>query len=269
MNRTMVSLQCRGRWLLSLVLVLLASQSKADGLFDKFDSYLFQNAGKIVTDPPGFLYEFQRNMEQTSPLPPGRRLMVNYHFLSGFLIVPLPDIATSAINGSAKLRLHPEGRRIPGFPQVDFCLGYWASLLTGLVEKEPEEPDDTTITDLSVDGSYYALTLSSSIEPKVRLFWGYKYSRLNIELQLSKEEEIMGQVADYFNNGLREHTVSAGIELATNVNKQWVLQWDYGIVNKVVSAKVMWQHKIYDFGINFYPEAVFFLQPQMNFHVFF
>jgi hypothetical protein len=196
---------------------------------------------------------------------------LNYHFLSGFLIVPLPDIATTAINISGKLRLHPEGRRIPGFPQVDFSYGYWTSLLAGLVEDnpDPEKPDETRITSLGVGGHYLGFTLASSVEPKVRLFWGYKYSSLDIELKLSKEEEIMGATADYFNNGLREHTVSAGIELATNVNKQWVLQWDYGIVNKVISARVMWQHKIYDFGFNFYPEAVFFLQPQMNFHVFF
>jgi hypothetical protein len=252
-----------------LLLALLAAPSaRAEG---KFDSYLFQNAGKILADPPGFLYEFQRNMEHTSPLPAGRRVMVNYHFLSGFLIVPLPDIATSAINGSLKLRLHPEGRRIPGFPQVDFTYGAWTSLLAGLAEQEydPEDPDETRITDLSVRGHYLATTLATSVEPKVRLFWGYKYSSLSFDIRLSQKEEIVGQLVDSFKNGMREHTISAGIELATNVNKQWVLQWDYGVVNKVISARVMWQHKIYDFGFNFYPEAVFFLQPQMNFHVYF
>lgn len=237
----------------------------------KFDSYLFQNAGKILADPPGFLYEFQRNMEHTSPLPAGRRAMLNWHFLSGFLVVPLPDIATTAVNGTFKLRLHPEGRRIPGFPQVDFACGVWDSLLAGLAEQDPDpaKPDETRITDFSVGGHYLATTLATSVEPKVRLFWGYKYSSLSFDMKLSQQEEVMGQLVSSLKNGMREHTISAGIELATNVNKQWVLQWDYGIVNKVVSARVMWQHKIYDFGFNFYPEAVFFLQPQMNIHVYF
>jgi hypothetical protein len=252
-----------------LLLTLMAPMgARASG---KFDSYLFQDAGKILSDPPGFLYEFQRNMEHTSPLPPGRRVMVNYHFLSGFLLVPLPDFATSAINGTIKLRLHPEGRRIPGFPQVDFTYGAWTSLLAGMAVQDPDpaKPDETRITDFSVGGHYIATTLATSVEPKVRLFWGYKYSSLTFDMHLSKPEDVMGQLVDSLKNGMREHTISAGIELATNVNKQWVLQWDYGIVNKVISARVMWQHKIYDFGFNFYPEAVFFLQPQMNFHVYF
>lgn len=241
----------------------------ASGIFaeSQFDSFAIQQAGKLLSNPPQFIYEFQRNMESVNPLPPGKRAGINYHFLGGIILVPLPDI-TSAGNFALKARLHPEGRLYPGLPQVDIVGGYWKSLLTGLIEdKNAKETDkDTKVTKADLYGSFYGLTFTSSLEPRVRLYWNYKYSDLSIDINLNKTEDILGSRVSSFKGGLTEHTFSAGMEHTYGKDKRWVIEGGYGIKNNLLTAKVSWYRKYFEFGLNIYPESVFVMQPQINFH---
>lgn len=234
---------------------------------NQFQSFGIQQAGKLLSDPPLFVYEFQRNMESTNPLPPGKRFGINYHFLGGILIVPLPDI-TSAANLAGKLRLHPEGKLYPGLPQIDLVGGYWESLLTTLIEDSDAKAtdNDTKIKNADFKGSYAGFTMTSSLEPRVRLFWGYKYSRLNINIGLNKPETILGNSISSFEGRVKEHTFSAGIEHTYGQDKRWILEGGYGVTNHLLTAKVSWYRKFLEIGLNVYPESVFIMQPQINFH---
>ena len=218
-----------------------------------------QQAGRLLADPTLFLYEFQRNAESSSPLPPGKNLGFQTHLLGGILILPLPDL-TSVGNITAKVRLHPESRRIPGFPQVDLFGGYWGLLLAPLVET------DDGITDLHVNGGYFGLTMASSVEPRTRLFWSYKFTRLGVQIALAEAGDVLGQSVQGFRTALFEHTFSAGIEMAYRKKSRWIFQGDYGFRTRAVSARVSWYHRIFEFGFNFYPESVFIMQPQLNLH---
>ncbi|OGR78978.1 MAG: hypothetical protein A3I11_00790 [Elusimicrobia bacterium RIFCSPLOWO2_02_FULL_39_32] len=234
---------------------------------NQFQSFAIQQAGKLLANPPLFIYEFQRNMESTNPLPTGKKIGLNYHFLGGILIVPLPDL-TSAGNLSGKFRLHPEGRLYPGLPQFDMVGGYWQSLLTPLIEdKNSKSSDaDTKLKRADLKGYYGALIMTSSLEPRVRLFWGYKYSLLDIDIDLNKSEKILGSSVSSFKGGLKEHTLSAGLEHTYGENKRWILEGGYGVKNNLISAKVSWYRKYLELGLNIYPESVFIMQPQVNFH---
>src|SRR5581483_1850986 len=139
---------------------------------DQFSSFGIQQVGDLLANPPQFIYEFQRNMESTTPLPPGKVIGFNYHLLGGIVIVPLPDLTTAA-NFSTKIRLHPESRLAPGLPQVDLVGGYWNCLPTSLIEDKNAKPTDTDtkVTNVDIHGYYTGLVLTSSLEPRVRLFW--------------------------------------------------------------------------------------------------
>ncbi|MBI1979332.1 MAG: hypothetical protein HYS58_01055 [Elusimicrobia bacterium] len=251
-----------------LFLVFFALTVKTVSAENQFLSFGIQQAGKLLANPPLFMYEFQRNMESTNPLPPGKWIGASYHFLGGILIVPLPDL-TSAGNISGKLRLHAEGRMVPGLPQLDVVGGYWSSLLTDMVvDKNATAADsDTKVTDASLKGSYYGVVMTSSLEPRVRLFWSYKFSKLDMKLDLNKEQDILGSKVKSFNGGMTEHTLSAGLEHAYAKNRKWIIQGGYGMTNNLITTKVSWYMKYVEFGLSIYPESVFIMQPQLNFHL--
>lgn len=234
---------------------------------NQFEGYGIQQAGKLLSNPPQFIYEFQRNIESTNPLPPGKKFGVNYHFLGGIVIIPLPDI-TSAYNISGKVRLHPEGRLVPGLPQLDVVGGYWDSILTSLIEdKNAKATDtDTKVTKASLSGQYAALVMASSLEPRVRLFWSYKYSKLDMSIDLNKSENILGSQVSSFKGKLEEHTLAAGLEHTYGQDKRWIIEGGYGMRNNLITAKVSWYRKYFEIGLNIYPESVFVMQPQINFH---
>ncbi len=233
----------------------------------QFDSFGIKQAGVLLSNPPLFLYEFQRNMESTNPLPPGKRFGVNTHILGGIVLIPLPDI-TSAFNFAGKLRLHPEGKLAPGLPQLDLVGGYWDSLLTTLIEQKGATASDTEtkITRAKIGGNYAGLVLTSSLEPRVRLFWGYKMSRLNMDIGLNRPETILGNTISSFKSELTEHTVSAGMEHTYGQDKRWIIEGGYGVKNSLLTTKVSWYGKYLELGLNIYPESVFIMQPQVNLH---
>lgn len=256
----------RNKKLLFIVLAaaFLAQPLRAE---NQFESFGVKQAGKLIANPPLFFYEFQRNMESTFPLPPGKRFGVNTHLLGGIIIIPLPDV-TSVFNFSAKVRVHPESKLAPGLPQVDLVGGYWNSALTSLiVDKNAKTTDtETKLSRAELGGNYGAVVFTSSLEPRVRLFWSYKLSRMNLDLGLSKPEVILGNSVSAFKSELTEHTVAAGIEHTYGENKRWVLEGGYGVRNNLLSAKVSWYRKYLELGFNIYPESVFIMQPQLNLH---
>jgi len=233
----------------------------------QFESFGVKQLGKLIANPPLFFYEFQRNMETTFPLPPGKRFGLNTHILGGILIIPLPDV-TTAFNFSAKVRVHPEGKLAPGVPQIDLVGGYWNSLLTSLIEDSDAKAsdDETKLSRADLNGNYGGIVFTSSLEPRVRLFWSYKLSKMNLDLGLSRPEVILGSSVSAFKSKLTEHTVAAGIEHTYAKDRRWVLEGGYGVVNNLLTAKVSWYRKYLELGFNIYPESVFIMQPQLNFH---
>lgn len=237
-------------------LVLFFVKSTAFAKID-WESKGMQIAGEIVANPAGFFYDFQQDLEGTTPLPPGK----SFGLQTGLFPTLVPLTFT---NVSGKLRLHGEGRIAPGVPQVDLIGGYWDMLGAKLATK-----DSQTIDSAKFGGYYVGALASSSVSPRVRTFWGYKHSVVNAELKFNPGEEVdfLGTKVSSFDTGFRDDFLIAGIETPKGVSKLWSIQLNYGLKTQVFSSKVSWYGKYFELGLNIYPEGVLVFHPVWNFHL--
>src|SRR3989338_8865840 len=197
-----------------------------------------QLAGEIIANPTAFFYEFQQDLETTTLLP-----------------------ATYA-NLSGKYRLHGEGRISQGLPQLDIAGGYWNMIATKIATEQSKD-----INSLDFSGYYIDLIMSSSVSPKIRTFYGYKYSQLKASLKLNKAVDIAGAQVTSFDAGFRDDFLIAGIEHITSINKFWSIQMNYRIKEQVLASKISWYGKYFEFGLNIYPEGILVINPVVNFHL--
>jgi len=221
-----------------------------------------QMAGEIIANPAGFFYDFQQDFEGTTPLPPGKVFGVQTGLWGGMLptIAAMPSL-------SGKLRLHGEGRIAPGVPQLDLIGGYWSSPLAKNAFKDSE-----TIDNFAFNGYYMGAILSASVSPKVRTFWGYKYSQLKVKADFLPDEDgkypqLMGTDLKSFDTGFKDDFIIAGIETPKGVTKLWSMQLNYGLKTQVFSSKLSWYGKYFELGLNIYPEGVLVIHPVWNFHL--
>ncbi len=221
-----------------------------------------QMAGEIIANPAGFLYDFQQDLESTTPLPPGKSFGVQTGLWGGILptLAAMPSI-------SGKYRLHAEGRLAPGVPQLDLIGGYWTSPLAESATKNSD-----TIADAKFNGYYMGAVLSSSVSPRVRTFWGYKRSQLKARARFlpnsnGKYPELLGTELKSFDTGFKDDFLLAGIETPKGVGKLWSIQLNYGLKTQTFSTKVSWYGKVFELGLNIYPEGVLVVHPVWNMHL--
>jgi len=240
--------------LLALCCVTIPASAGVD-----FTSVGMKMAGEIVSNPAGFLYDFQQDMESTTPLPPGKSFGVQTGLWGGILptIVAMPSI-------SAKYRLHAEGRLAPGVPQVDLIGGYWNSPIAKAAASNSD-----TVDAMKFNGYYMGALLTSSVSPRVRTFWGYKHSQLDAQLDFKAghEPELLGTKVNSFKTGFKDDFIIAGIETPKGVGKLWSIQLNYGLNTQTFSSKVSWYGKIFELGLNIYPEGVLVIHPVWNVHL--
>jgi hypothetical protein len=216
-----------------------------------------QMVGEIVANPAAFFYDFQQDLEATTPLPPGKRFGIQ----TGLFPTTIP---MTYLNVSGKLRLHGEGRIAPGVPQVDLIGGTWSMLAAKLATKNSK-----TIDSASFGGYYLGAIASSSVSPKIRTFWGYKHSLLAAKLQFNPGEEmdLMGTKIESIDSGFKDDFLMAGIETPKGINNFWSMQLNYGVKTQTFSSKLSWYGKIFELGINIYPEGVLVFHPVWNMHL--
>lgn len=222
-----------------------------------WESKGMQMVGEIVANPSAFFYDFQQDLEATTPLPPGKSFSVQ----TGLFPTLIPMGYT---NLSGKYRLHAEGRIAPGVPQVDLIGGYWDMIWAKMAAKQSD-----TIDNAKFNGYYVGAIMSSSVSPKIRTFWGYKHSVLAARLNFKPGEELdlLGTKVGSFDSGFKDDFLMAGIETPKGINKFWSMQLNYGVKTQTFSTKLSWYGKFFELGINIYPEGVLVFHPVWNFHV--
>lgn len=242
--------------LIFTLLVLGVASGPAFAAID-WESKGMQIAGEIISNPAGFFYDFQQDLEATTPLPPGKRFGIQ----TGLFPTTIPMTYT---NVSAKVRLHGEGRIAPGVPQLDLIGGYWNMLAAKMATKDSE-----TIDDADFGGHYVGAILATSVSPRVRTFWGYKHSVLKAKLDFKAGEEpkLLGTTVSSFDTGFKDDFFIAGIETPKGISKLWSIQLNYGLKTKTFSSKVSWYGKYFEMGLNIYPEGVLVFHPVWNFHL--
>lgn len=242
--------------LMTLCLGLLAGQARATV---DWESKGLQIAGEILANPAAFLYEFQQDLESTTPLPPGKR----YGFQTGLWGGVLPTIGVMP-SLSGKFRLHGEGRIAPGLPQLDVIGGYWNSPLADMASDQSDDINDTKFK-----GHYYGFLLSSSVSPRVRTFWGFKKSQLKAKISFAPTADIklLGTPVNDIDTGFEDSFFVVGLESPKGLNKLWSIQLNYGMDTQTIASKVSWYGKYFELGLNIYPEGVFVVHPVWNFHL--
>lgn len=213
--------------------------------------------GEIVANPAAFFYDFQQDLEGTTPLPPGKSFGIQTNLFPA--LIPM-----TYVNGSAKVRLHAEGRIAPGVPQLDLIGGYWDMMAAKMATKDSE-----TVDSAKFNGYYVGAIMTSSVSPRVRTFWGYKHSQLKAKLDFTagNEPELFGTTINSFDTGFKDDFFIAGIETPKGVGKLWSIQLNYGLKTQTVSSKISWYGKYFELGLNIYPEGVLVVHPVWNFHL--
>ncbi|HAT72427.1 MAG TPA: hypothetical protein DCS63_06390 [Elusimicrobia bacterium] len=237
-------------------LALFIVKSTAFATID-WESKGMQIAGEIIANPAGFFYDFQQDLESTTPLPPGK----SFGIQTGLFPTLIP---MTYANVSGKYRLHGEGRIAPGVPQVDLIGGYWDMLAAKMATKDSE-----TIDSAKFGGYYMGAIVSSSVSPRVRTFWGYKHSvlRAKLDFKAGQEPDFLGTKVNSFDTGFKDDFLIAGIETPKGVSKLWSMQLNYGLKTQVFSSKVSWYGKYFELGLNIFPEGVLVFHPVWNFHL--
>ena len=242
-----------------LILTLLAFFLIKGAAFAAVDweSKGMQIAGEIMANPAGFFYDFQQDLEATTPLPPGKRFGIQ----TGLFPTLIP---MTYANASGRFRLHGEGHIAPGVPQLDLIGGYWDMLAAKLAAK-----DSQSIASARFGGYYLGAIMSASVSPRVRTFWGYKRSQLDAKLKFKagQQPEMLGVTVNSFNTGFKDDFFIAGIETPKGVNKLWSMQLNYGLRTQTFSSKVSWYGKYFELGLNIFPEGVLVVHPVWNFHL--
>jgi len=240
-----------------LILTALVCLNGAAFAAIDWESKGMQIAGEIIANPAGFFYDFQQDLEGTTPLPPGKTFGIQTGLWGGILptIGAMPSV-------SGKFRLHGEGRIAPGVPQVDLIGGYWDCPWTKMATSQ-------TIDSAKFGGYYMGAIVSSSVSPKVRTFWGYKHSGMKAKLEFKAGEELdfMGTTVSSFDTGFKDDFLIAGIETPKGVSKLWSMQLNYGLKTQTFSSKVSWYGKFFELGFNIFPEGVLVIHPVWNFHL--
>jgi hypothetical protein len=242
-----------------LILILLGLFLVKSPAFASIDwqSKGMQMVGEIMANPAGFFYDFQQDLEATTPLPPGKR----FGLQTSLFPTTIPMTYT---NVSAKVRLHGEGRIAPGVPQLDLIGGYWDMLAAKMATK-----DSDTIDSAKFGGYYAGAIMSTSVSPRVRTFWGYKHSVLKAKLDFKagEEPELLGTKVSSFDTGFKDDFFVAGIETPKGIGKLWSIQLNYGVKTQTFSSKVSWYGKYFELGLNIFPEGVLVFHPVWNFHL--
>lgn len=222
-----------------------------------WESKGMQLAGEIVANPAAFLYDFQQDLEATTPLPPGKAFSVQTGLFP--TLIPLTNL-----NLSGKYRLHAEGRMAPGVPQVDLIGGYSNMMAARMATRNSD-----TIDSAKLIGYYMGAILSSSVSPKIRTFWGYKRSVLAAKIEFAPGEELdlLGTKIGNIDTGFKDDFLMAGIETPKGISKVWSMQLNYGLRTQTFSTKLSWSGRFFELGLNIYPEGVLVVHPVWNFHV--
>lgn len=272
---------------LSLLLALVLLSPSA-AFANPFENKAIQIGSEIAANPAAFFFDFQQDMESTNPLPPTKRAGLNWHFgqflpiIPPYLIIPIPDPTIPNLSG--KLKLFRENGLFPGMPQLDLIGGAWSM---GPLLKSATDPDAPTCVDpdcndpadpknpkpgtkikkATFKGSYIGAVMTSSLEPRLRMFWGYKQSKMKAELHLNKPVDLMGSKVSEFTSEYKDKFLFAGLEHPTSPKTFWIIEMSYGLKQKSLMAKVSWYRKYMELALNIYPEGVLVIHPSLNFHV--
>ena len=244
------------------IAVLVVPPGHAASVGDQFTTMGIRTGQAIVTDPGDFLFDIHLNNQDRSPLPVGKIGQVGLNIFPNLL--PWTELGLS-LKGRA-LREHGP------LPQVDILGGAWKSIATMMI------PADEVKS--SLWGGHAGLTVSESLHPRFRLFGGYEYTWMRVDIAIkdkTSDTSTTSSSGDFdFMKEIKkndiviiknEHFLFAGAELLRTPKKRLISELGYGLLSRKMVIRLTWASRSFDTGLSFYPEGAWTLWPFMNFQV--
>ncbi|MFA5161614.1 MAG: hypothetical protein WC421_05160 [Elusimicrobiales bacterium] len=217
-----------------------------------------QIAAQALSDPGAFMAEFQQDLEATTPLPTGQPAALQAGLAPSLFPAGMANL-------SVKRRLCPESYLFENSPQIEAFAGGWIMPLPQMTASWRKDDMDSAFF-----GGYYAgLMGASSMSPRVRMFYGLKYSRLRARLELKKQRSIFGVPVSSFDSDFADGFFIVGLEQIDSSEHRWSMQLNFGVATNTVAAKISWYGEHWEAGANIYPEGAIPIHPVVNYHVAF
>lgn len=203
---------------------------------------------RFLDNPGDFFFNLHSDNEDFSPLPRDSHGAFRFNFFPTFLPVTWGNL-------TAKVKLFNDRGNMP---QIDLIGTYGDLLALRAVNSGDVKPQ---FSDYAVGA-----VVSKSMNDQTRLFGGFKYSAVNMQVQFSTPV-VMGafqmngldfQVADVF--------FMTGITHQSAPNHVLTAQIGYGFKYNKLMSRVMLSRKHLELGMDIYPEGLFVIHPFMAWH---
>jgi hypothetical protein len=212
---------------------------------------------KFLNNPGDFLFNLHTDNEDFTPVVVGRHGAIRWNFYPTTFPGTWPGL-----NLKVKVLSDKPG----SWPQVDLMMEYGRMLA---LDAMSGVGTSTSTVKPSLSDYTYGIVLTKSVSDDTRIFFGTKYSQVEMNLDLSEPvtfgtfslQKMMVNVNDVlFTLGIENYYSKTSHVLATVA---------YGFKYKKLTSRIAFYHKHLELGFNIYPEGLFVVHPFMAWHWYF
>ncbi|MDI6757538.1 MAG: hypothetical protein QME32_05895 [Endomicrobiia bacterium] len=227
--------------------------------------WALEMATKFLDNPADLLFNLHSDMEDSVPVPSYRRAQLRFNFFPSFI-----PFAWPALNLKVKVLNEKEY-----WPQIDIQgqYGQNATVMAAASMMDSSKKDGGSSSTDTVKPALYdytaALIFTKKLSDKTRVFFGPKYSYVNLQIKFSESpiKDIPGFTE--FNVAQSETFLFWGLEHQTGKDRFVTSQVAYGLQYKKLMARITASSPHLELGMNIYPEGMFVLHPFMAWHWYF
>ncbi|PKN00863.1 MAG: hypothetical protein CVU77_08195 [Elusimicrobia bacterium HGW-Elusimicrobia-1] len=240
----------------SLFALFLSHPRPALAEGESIPPFAFEMATKFLDNPADLLFNLHSDMDDSVPVPSYRRAQVRFNLFPSFLPFAWPGL-------NLKVKALDE----TGYwPQIDVQGQYGQNAAVTVLAAAMTSTDSAkpSLYDYSV-----ALILTKRLSDKTRIFFGPKYSYVN--LQLKFDESPIDNLPGFkeFNVAQSETFLFWGLEHQTGKDRFVTSHIAYGLQYRKLMARVATSSPHFEAGMNIYPEGMFVIHPFMAWHWYF
>lgn len=222
---------------------------------------------RFIENPADFLFDLHSNMEDSAPVPSYRNAQIRFNFFPTFF-----PFTWAGLN--LKVKVLNERRYVPQIDiQGEYGQNVGVMIASQMMSSSDSESSSSTDT---VKPSLYdytvALILTKKFDESTRLFFGPKFSYVNLQLRLGEPIKMFGDAGptiQEFNIAVAETFFFTGLEHKIAKDKFVVSQISYGLKYKKLMARITASSEHVEVGMNIYPEGLIVIHPFVAWHWYF
>jgi len=220
-------------------------------------------ATSFINDPGPVLLESHLDTQDFTPVPSNKLIQVRLNFFpSGFAIFN---------GGSFKVAPIKEGFLFKQMPQIDVYAGGWSMfLLSVAADMISDQMGDFKIDKLSVSGQTYGAEAVKTVAENTRMYAGYNFSRTGMafSVDISSITASFGggfsiEIPD-LNASVYDHFIYVGLDHIVRKNKTLAVYTGYGFRYHKIMVGVSYTGRVWEYGMNIYPDGWLVLHPKLS-----